>query len=153
MNEGIALEPRPKFTNELPTYRSPELLRMDSHFLYKKASVWAMGCILYELLFSKPAFRRESEVLEYAASGKSFHLPQISENMFTESTRYSLLSDLIPEMLALEPSKRPNASQIYRRLNAGIDPDFASDGISRLSSSKGMIRRKPSQNHKKLVSN
>ena len=36
-------------------YRAPELLKEESEFTMK-VDIWVLGCILYELVISKPAF-------------------------------------------------------------------------------------------------
>lgn len=45
-------------------YRSPELILY--HQFNAKVDVWAMGCILYALVYSKSLFANDFEVSEYA---------------------------------------------------------------------------------------
>lgn len=43
--------------SSLPFYRSPEALRGKYDI---KSDIWSLGCIVYELMFLKPAFSGNS---------------------------------------------------------------------------------------------
>ena len=45
--------------NGTPSYMSPEVLQNQSY--NEKADIWALGCILYEMIAGRRAFQYENE--------------------------------------------------------------------------------------------
>ncbi|PAA68401.1 hypothetical protein BOX15_Mlig013494g1, partial [Macrostomum lignano] len=93
-----------------PMYMSPELLG-DSEaegFSTPKSDIWALGCVLHELMALKPPFSAQSkpELRHRIRSGCHADLPV----MFSPSLRH-----LATEMVVLDHSKRPSAGELLGR--------------------------------------
>jgi serine/threonine protein kinase len=54
-----------EFANGTPGYRAPELLNEEKYTYNDKVDIWAMGCILYELVVGKKLFPSDLTVLEH----------------------------------------------------------------------------------------
>lgn len=88
-------------------YRAPELLSEDPKFT-NKIDIWALGCILYELVAGKRAFRDDYSV--YGRVGLQLKLdipiallPKAFESHFEE---------FLGEILERDPQKRPKVSTL-----------------------------------------
>ncbi|CAN0067193.1 unnamed protein product, partial [Ectocarpus sp. 12 AP-2014] len=89
-----------------PYYMSPEIFK--NHPYNDKSDVWALGCLLYELLTLKHAFDAQSL---NGLAGKI-----IKGKFPSVSTQYSKnLRALVNDMLATNPKKRPDIEQILRK--------------------------------------
>jgi serine/threonine protein kinase len=92
-----------------PGYRAPELLQ-DGEILYNnKVDIWALGCILYELVVGAKPFVSDLSVLQHYQSG-SFLGIQVDETFDADSTL--LFPKAIFEMLQYDPVARPTASTL-----------------------------------------
>lgn len=96
------------------SYRAPELIR-DSQLKYtNKVDVWAVGCILYELVLCRRAFADDWEVLEHANSGTDCEVIIGAESVPDERKREFILK-IIKELLNMDPTRRPRAETLYER--------------------------------------
>ncbi|CAB3405310.1 unnamed protein product [Caenorhabditis bovis] len=87
-----------------PNYIAPEVLNKMGHSF--EVDIWAVGCILYILLFGHPPF--ESKSLEETYS-------RIKHNNYTiPSMNCPAAVSLIRKMLDPVPNRRPTAKQILR---------------------------------------
>jgi serine/threonine protein kinase len=107
-------------------YRPPELLR-DHHCTYtNKVDIWAMGCLLYEIVVRKPAFVDDFTVRHYfhkfSRSSGSLKIPvDLDEN------RNPFIQEALDEMLQIEPPRRPSAQQIHDRFSSWAEQNTVSD--------------------------
>ncbi|XP_075928874.1 serine/threonine-protein kinase Nek8-like isoform X1 [Petromyzon marinus] len=86
-----------------PCYISPELCEGKPY--NQKSDIWALGCILYELASLKRAFEAENL--------PALVLKIMSGNFAPVSDRYSgELRQLVVSLLNLDPSKRPQLSEV-----------------------------------------
>jgi serine/threonine protein kinase len=106
--------PQTDFARGTPGYRAPELLMEDNYVFNNKVDIWAAGCILYELVFGKPAFPSDAAVLEHRRSGNALSL-QFDEAM--DETFKRAISSTISSMLELSMSARPSAVTLYERFS------------------------------------
>jgi serine/threonine protein kinase len=97
-------------------YRAPELITRDSHVVSMKSDIWALGCILYELLSGKIAFRDEFQVFQYAFLQWELEDPSLPEQG-TPQMR-TVLRNLIESMLDAYWWKRPSASEVLDALKS-----------------------------------
>lgn len=102
-------QPDEKCTSDYgsPLYLSPEVWKEAS--CSHKSDIWAIGCVMYELLAQKPPFAAPE--LAY----KVLHTdpPPLPE-------RYSAdLRKLILEMLSKDPEVRPSAAELLRKPSLG----------------------------------
>eukprot|EP00742_Colponemidia_sp_Colp-10_P002986 GILJ01003186.1.p1 GENE.GILJ01003186.1~~GILJ01003186.1.p1 ORF type:complete len:502 (+),score=48.27 GILJ01003186.1:46-1506(+) len=93
-------------------YVSPEVLSdQDSG---TAADLWALGCILYQLIAGRPPFKAESEYLTFQ---------KILARNFVFTTSFDAHAcDLIDKLLQLDPNQR---------LGAGEDPDHGFGALKR----------------------
>ena len=101
-----------------PCYRAPELLLNPDgkNTFTNKVDIWALGCILFELVFGSKAFRSDFDIYAYSAEHTAFtsglripektflRLPEALSKLYI---RY--ISDRIQEMLDVDVSARPTA--------------------------------------------
>lgn len=74
-----------------------------------KVDIWAMGCILYELLFRKKAFSGDMAALSYFLSNQR---PGFPPDILLDDPLKELLESTVYSMLKLEPAERPTAPQL-----------------------------------------
>ncbi|CAO4366900.1 unnamed protein product [Caenorhabditis nigoni] len=87
-----------------PNYIAPEVLNKMGHSF--EVDIWAVGCILYVLLFGQPPFG--SKTIEEVYS-------RIRHNSYTiPSVASQPAAALIRKMLDPEPTRRPTARQVHR---------------------------------------
>ncbi|WKY05398.1 hypothetical protein Q1695_005979 [Nippostrongylus brasiliensis] len=85
-----------------PNYIAPEVLDKKGHSF--EVDIWAIGCILYTLLFGRPPFETKSLKETYS---------RIKMNQYrVPSTAGQVVSHLIQSLLAADPAKRPTVKQV-----------------------------------------
>lgn len=102
-------------------YRAPELVQFDKHTYTNKVDIWAMGCILHELVLGEKAFVNDLATFQYVSRHISSreNLPiSIDPEKFPDPDRVSFLSGMINDMFEIDPLKRPEADHIYKSFAA-----------------------------------
>ncbi|CAI4228775.1 unnamed protein product [Auanema sp. JU1783] len=97
-----------------PNYIAPEVLDKKGHSF--EVDIWAVGCILYTLLFGKPPF--ETQTLKDTYN-------RIKMNQYTiPPSASSRSSNLIRNLLAADPEKRPTVKEVLKHafFTAGFLP-------------------------------
>ncbi|KAL6738730.1 hypothetical protein Aduo_012246 [Ancylostoma duodenale] len=85
-----------------PNYIAPEVLDKKGHSF--EVDIWAIGCILYTLLFGRPPFETKSLKETYS---------RIKMNQYrVPSTASQTAAHLIQNLLAADPAKRPTVKQV-----------------------------------------
>lgn len=95
-------------TKRAEIYRAPELT--DGLNFDNKVDIWSMGCILYELATTKPAFVDDMAMFEWYFRDKPFHVKL--DDHFEETDR-ATICESIQKMLHKDPSMRPSARTLY----------------------------------------
>jgi len=86
-----------------PMYRAPEMLDLYNNYrIDSQADIWALGCVLFVLCFSKHPFEDAAKLR--IINGK-YQIPS-SDKEFTD------FYDLIRQMLQINPSDRPNINEV-----------------------------------------
>jgi serine/threonine protein kinase len=94
-------------------YRAPELVNGEKYLYTNKVDVWAIGCILYELVLHEKAFTDDLHVVHYSLpGGPTLKLPLTSQ-VVQDKNRRLFLSNRMLAMLELDESKRPRAEELY----------------------------------------
>ena len=111
-----------------PGYCAPELLNPGVHD--EKVDIWALGCMLYELVTQFPTFASDSAVYHYSQPPES-----LKEILFG--------SELVGLMLQIDPDKRPSAGEIHDKLdesykNTGVLINWALETIVRRINERGI---------------
>jgi serine/threonine protein kinase len=99
--------------NGTKSYRPPEILGSNGErrLFSQKSDIWSLGCIFFEIIVFKKAFRDDYAVLQYA----EFHdelKPTIPTGYYASS--YDLVPYLLDGMLSLNPQDRPTAAELYK---------------------------------------
>jgi WD40 repeat protein len=89
------------YSKGTPGYRAPELL-LEYPKYSEKVDIWALGCILYELVVGTKPFSSDIAVSEYRHS-QSLDLEDCEP----------LFKDSILEMLQMAPESRPTSARLY----------------------------------------
>ena len=120
-------------------YRAPEILFGNQYT--NTVDIWAIGCVLFELVFGAKAFLNDFAVSRYADSGQDFPVPPIPDDVSDESKR-QFLTGVIRELLQIDGSRRPSARSLFDRFvtwelreSAGEDIDLAAVTTSTEASS------------------
>ena len=98
-----------KYTTQM--YRAPEMVDFFGvSEITPKTDIWALGCILYTLMFLKQPFLNASKL---AILGAKYTIPP--------RHRYSPeLVDLLKHMLTPEPEKRASAVELFKTIKAKV---------------------------------
>ena len=94
-------------------YRAPELLHDPGKFS-NKVDMWALGCVIFELVTLRPAFTEDWETRQYSlTSDAAFDIPFSSIPSCPEFIQYHV-SESILDLLHRQPRNRPRASEVSR---------------------------------------
>lgn len=117
-NEEL-VDPSPSGT---PGYSAPELIN-HVHF-DEKVDIWAMGCILHELLIGKPLFGSNWDVAAYAEKAnlgtESDILQPFKNQLLSRLNSIPIWSErmvveaALPGMLRVAPTGRPSAGDLIK---------------------------------------
>src|SRR5438270_5239250 len=111
-------------------YRAPELLRQPANktkFEYNsKVDIWAVGCILYEVVLGRKAFTCHADIFEYCyrQNIQNRLFPLQSEFTLYRGARDTLRAE-VQQMLEIEPSKQPRAREIRNRFQLLQSPQVS----------------------------
>ncbi len=94
-----------------PDYMSPEQCRGDN--VTPACDVYALGCMLYEMLTSSPPFQGEPAV---QLSRHLFVPPKSMRKAYPDLNIQGSLDDLVLDMLTKDPTTRPTAAMVLERL-------------------------------------
>jgi serine/threonine protein kinase len=95
-------------------YRAPELLVEHSPTFSEKSDIFALGCILYELVYLERCFTLDYYVAREYRSSKDFLSTKKPSILFDEE-RMSFILTVLIDTLERDPKKRPTAKGIYDR--------------------------------------
>jgi serine/threonine protein kinase len=99
------------------SYRAPELVRSGTY--NNKVDIWAIGCILYEVVTLQKAFSTDNAVYEYsvqqAVNGEKARLP-LDLGVYQDEWFEKMIGDLLQTMLQIDSSMRPSAADLMLRL-------------------------------------
>jgi len=101
-----------KYARGSENYLAPELLA-EHAIVTRKTDIWGLGCILYELGTGKTAFSAYGNIREYSVSGHCLRIPDFPFAKYAGI----FLADTINELLAQEPTNRPDAPSIKAKLD------------------------------------
>ena len=104
-------------------YRAPELMK-ERRVFNIKSDIWALGCIVHEILSGRKRFEDDFEGLQFTLQGEDFAYPPCEfttgqwNNIFVEA------SNLANTMLRLDTYERPSASKVlveFERLSRQLE--------------------------------
>jgi eukaryotic-like serine/threonine-protein kinase len=104
------------------SYRAPEVLDSNGPKYNKKTDIFALGCIVYEIITGYKLFHNDFAIINYSAKGK-LHSVWWPESTEASSGRLISLERLVASMLETDHRRRPSARDIQKELEnirAGI---------------------------------
>lgn len=108
-----------------PSYQAPELVCLSgSPTFTKKSDIWGLGCILYGLAVRDKAFADDFHVYSYRKTLKAIRVP-LEWTVELETKPY--LTNLIGEMLQVEPENRPTAQDLHTIFEILVDSKSLED--------------------------
>lgn len=102
------------------SYRAPELIRGNYN---NKVDVFAIGCILYEVVFRRKALADDLAVVIYSESNQSLALPFESDTL-PDKRRKAFVSNIIYETFDVEATQRPRAEELSKRFIDSADASW-----------------------------
>jgi hypothetical protein len=98
-------------------YVAPEVLKGKFN---KKADIWALGCILYELCTGIKAFETDWSIVIYTLSpeSRSFNIPFTSAQSKNPTTR--IFNSLLSSMIQIEADRRCNVHELCTTINGAF---------------------------------
>lgn len=107
--KNISIEIKDRIKDEIekvttPNYRAPEQLDFFKGYkINQKVDVWALGCVMFTLMFHKPPFLEGEKLAQINGKIKLPPNPEYSSFCIT----------LMTSMFRVDPDQRPDAQQIF----------------------------------------
>lgn len=105
-----------------PCYRAPELLSETKFTFTKMVDIWALGCILYELISRQQAFKSDFHIFQFASSTPTPRFA-LSVEWLTDPL-LSSFEELISDTIHLDSQARPSADSIENLFRGLIAESF-----------------------------
>lgn len=115
------------YGGETQGFRAPELLLDHKSAPDKKIDIWAMGCILYQLVTGKSAFLTDSAALEYHRGNSDLEI-KINDG-YHEACKL-FLSKIITQMMNKASFERPSAAELFLFFSAKYSEAIAEQSRS-----------------------
>jgi len=93
-------------------YRAPELILQ--HMFTRKVDIWALGCILYEMVTGHVLFQEDFYVRQYAAGNSQVELPPLPWPHSAPQAQ-AQIQQCLADCLNRHPAARPTAENLLRR--------------------------------------
>ena len=110
-----------RYARGTSSYRAPELVNNGK--FTNKVDIWALGCILFEVIFLQKAFLGDYAVQDYShkfrASGEKLQFP-LDLAICQEETFRKSIESLIHKMLEVDASLRPSAVDLLGILDVAF---------------------------------
>lgn len=97
-------------------YRAPETLDEDDARFNQKSDIFALGCILYELVTGEKLFTNDWASLTYSKTGELPKSVWWPASLTLERNRLNAFEVLVSSMIQVHPSSRPNAREVQNSL-------------------------------------
>ena len=127
--EGTSTQPRKtEFSRGTSSYRAPELVNPDGERTFtNKVDIWAIGCILYEVICRKRAFQDDYNVSLYSVEYRYFKselkIPIDPADPLVDLNTKECLRNIIHSMLQIDPLKRPTAKDLCQAFEQLLNPN------------------------------
>jgi serine/threonine protein kinase len=87
-------------------YRAPEILNQRPEFT-QNVDLWAVGCILYEVVTRENLFRTDNDIINYCAT-RDLEMPIFP---FSKKSNFYLL-EIIRKLISINPQRRGSAKSL-----------------------------------------
>jgi len=106
-----------------PIYRAPEQLDLFKGYkINTKVDIWALGCIMFTLMYHKPPFEDGQKLAQINGKFRLQDSPAYSDDCIS----------MLKAMLRADPDGRPTAQQIYDRTLKLCGNTIGNDIVPRL---------------------
>ena len=105
-------KPSSLLASSRPSYQAPELIRSEVYDY--RADLWSLGCILYELIYCKPAFRTDHKVLEHGTGKGELEVKLSAAKRECHERVRGIFFEFIRVLLSVDPLERPMAKDVLR---------------------------------------
>ena len=92
-------------------YPAPELVK-EASVVTMKSDIFALGCIIYELVFEKKAFVSDYDVFEYSFHKCKLDIPPLPEHI--DERQRSYVTQILHAALEINWWKRPAARDLVK---------------------------------------
>jgi serine/threonine protein kinase len=96
-----------------------------------KSDIFALGCILYELVFAEKAFLHDYHIFEYTFSKSKPKLPSLPPQFDDRLKAY--ITQLLLATLEIDWCRRPSARELLKVLNDIRDGSVVVYGVKEVS--------------------
>ena len=97
-----------RYSRGTACYRSPELLETEAGAFSNKADVWALGCVIFEMITGQRRFSSDYAVFRYQTFG-------LEDDPSQSRVSHELAAFSVSKLIKIDPHKRLSATR-YRRL-------------------------------------
>lgn len=97
-------------------YRAPELLSESNSWYNKKADIWSLGCIIYELCVGRKAFHNDNATLQFRSANSLVPIT-VSD---VDTNVCEIFHNIIGDMLNPNPEYRPSSTTLRNELNVAL---------------------------------
>jgi len=111
-------------------YRAPEVLILDDARYNKKSDIFALGCIIYEIVTGRKLFQSDVMIWNYQSTGQLpvCWWPYIVAD--EKPSRLLYLENLLASTLERDAVNRPNAQRVLEKLRSISEDPFGKDSIT-----------------------
>ena len=96
-------------------YRAPELIdETEKRVVTMKSDIWALGCVMYELIAEKKAFPSEYNVFLFTSENRKIEVPELP--LHVDRRFRSVIGVLLQHTLAKDWWVRPSARSVFECL-------------------------------------
>ena len=96
------------------SYRAPELLKAEPKFT-NKVDIWALGCLIFELVTGTKAFKSDQETVAYL-NNTSIFVPEKSDANAVHLKKPAGIEELLTKCLSIRPEARPRAIEVFHEV-------------------------------------
>ena len=110
-------------------YRAPEILDNFNARFNKKSDIFALGCIVYEVVTGAKLFESDGAVIGYVVRGKLPEATVWPPSPGGKPDRLFYFEKLVASMLELDSVNRPNARQVLQNLKVIRTGEFSQSEV------------------------
>jgi serine/threonine protein kinase len=137
-----------RYSRGTDCYRAPELMCGTVPKYSNKVDMWAIGCILYELVHKQKRFNSDWEMAKHVMAVESGQNPDIDvkAEMVPDERKRSFIVQKLKDLLSIDPNKRPGAKILYEKFTTWGDDVEGKELESNQNTSRARFESQTSDN-------